>query len=577
MKQFAIGILLALLLTACGGGGGGSDPPPSTSTEAPAADRVPPSVTSYLPNSTARVSRETEISATFSEPLATSTLTQANVRVTRKGTAVAGTLSYDAANRKVTFAPQEKLDLHSSYAVTVGTGVQDLSGNGLAAEQSWTFETADGSWRGARRLDPPGAASIVPEITISDGLALALWSAPGTSGSNEIRTATYSATTGWGTASTVSATNANAVYPKLGFDDQGNALAVWVQAGSSADGGTSVWAARYLRGQGWQVPVEVDPYVPAQEVSLAVDASGNAVAVFTRTVGPGRVGNADAWAARFTISGGWQASTRLGSTANIGSYDQAIQPQAIFDGAGNAHVLWVQTTSDNPVWYARTDAGGTWQPAVNVGATRRGDPYGPRLAVASSGQVMALWNAVIYAGGPYRFDLWWSTLPGQGSTWTPEALLETDDAGDAYRQRLVADSAGNFHAVWQQYGSTYSSEVRHRQYTPGTAWGVAAAISDANGSFDQNGWPSLVADRNGNLMALWGVYASGNGDPQEGTFARRFLAGAGWQSVVRIGETATVGALATSLGVATDGSVAAAWMEPPPLTSAGPVSVNVFE
>jgi len=59
----------------------------------------------------------------------------------------------------------------------------------------------------------------------------------------------------------------------------------------------------------------------------------------------------------------------------------------------------------------------------------------------------------------------------------------------------------------------------------GAGTGAGSSISAANGKYDQNRSPSLVADRNGNLMTLWGVHASGFGGAQEGTFARPYVAG----------------------------------------------------
>ncbi len=193
---------------------------------------------------------------------------------------------------------------------------------------------------------------------------------------------------------------------------------------------------------------------------------------------------------RFTPAGGWQAPVRVGSSANIGIYDQAEQPQVAVDAAGNAYVLWVQRASESPVWVARYQVGSGWQPAVSLGAVRRGDPYAPRLAVSGSGQVMALWNAFVPSGTWYRFDLWWSALATPGGSWTSPALLENDDVGDAMNQVLTVDGAGNFHAIWQQQDvSNYRSDLVHRRYTPGVGWEATTTVSTANGTYFQNRFP----------------------------------------------------------------------------------------
>lgn len=581
-----------LVLASCGGGGGGGGggayplvaTPPSESTPgsspspASAADTTPLRVVAFVPTATDDVPRNTEISATFSKALLSSTATGTNVRITRSGAAVEGSWNYVAPNNKILFASTQALDMLATYTVTAGTGLKDLAGNSLAAERSWSFRTADGNWEAAHQLEAATAISTADAVTAQDsqGNTVVLWSSEAASGVREIRIAVERAGAGWGSVSTLSTPgNYNAVFPQLRFDSQGNGLAIWMQADQA---GAEVWSSRFMKGSGWQTPTRVDSgLLGGYPASLAVDADGNAFAVWPKPISAGQYSNRDIWASRFTSAGGWQAPVRLGSSANIGTYDQAEQPQVAVDAAGNAYALWVQTASDAPVWVARYQVGSGWQPAASLGATRRGDPYAPRLAISGSGQVMALWNSYVYAGGPYRFDLWWSTLATPGGSWTLPALLEKDDAGNAMGQALVADSAGNFHAIWQQYASEYRGDLVYRRYAPGSGWNTVTTVSTTNGTYYQNRAPSLVADRNGNLMALWGAYQSGKGGAQEGTFARRYAAGEGWRTAVRLGATGAAPALSTSLDVKADGSIAASWMEPVVYRSNGPVSAARFK
>ena len=585
MRNALVIAALASLLAACGGGGGGGSgasasapaTPPALAPAAATSDVLSPTVIAFQPDTTQRVPRTTGLSATFNEALKADTVTDANLRLTHAGTAVPGTVAYDTANFNVTFTPQRALDLLASYTVTVGTGITDLAGNGLTAEKTWGFNTQDGTWQAARRLDAATATSVHPDVAVDGtGKTAFAWSNQATSGWYEIRSV-IRANGNWGSVETVSLPGTyHAFFPKVRFDAQGNGLAVWTQGNSLP--GASLWSARYVQGQGWQAPVAVDANLAdMQEASLGMDAAGNAVVAWVKPIGPGLTGNNDAFAARFTPAGGWEAPVRLGTAANIGTYDQATLPNVALDAAGNAYVLWVQNASDNPVWFARYEAGSGWQPAMNVGAARLGDPFAPRLALSSTGQIVAVWNSFVYAGGPYRFDLWSSVLATPAGTWSAPALLETDDAGNAMNQQVAADSAGSVHVVWQQFATEFKSDLLHRQYTPGTGWSAAATISEANGAFDNNRSPKLVADRNGNLMALWGVYASGFGGTQEGTFARRSIAGEGWQPVVRVDQAGGTPALATALAVGTDGAIAAGWMQPDAFRSDGQVWVNVLE
>ncbi|WP_281078376.1 Ig-like domain-containing protein [Variovorax paradoxus] len=584
-KSLAVACV-ATLLSACGGGGGGGGgglplfpapaPAPSPAPApapapgpTPVADTTPPSVVAFNPTASTDVPRNAEISATLSEALLATTVTDSNLRITRLGVAVPGSLNYDATKNKISFAPTKALDLLANYTVTAGTGLKDLTGNGLAAEKSWSFRTADGGWEAPHELEP-ATATADQAVAAQDGQGntVVAWMSRPTGGFYEIRTAVQSAGGSWSSGSTLSTPGTyNALFPQLRFDNQGNGLALWMQVD---DTGAEVWSSRFSKGSGWQTPTRLDRTVGSSYApSLAIDADGNAFAVWGKR--ETQYGNSDIWGARFTPAGGWQAAVRLGSSANIGTYDQAEQPQVAVDGTGNAYVLWVQTASNTPVWVARYQAGSGWQPAVSLGAARLGEPYAPRLAVSSSGQAMALWNS--YDGSAYRFDLWCSVLATPGGSWTSPALLENDDTGDASSQAVVADSAGNFHAIWRQSIPVYGSELVHRQYTPGSGWNTATAISTRNGSY-QNRAPSLVADRNGNLMALWGV---GFGGEEEGTFARRYTAGEGWRSTLRVGATGGRAAISTSLDVQADGSIAATWVEPAEFRSDGAVLAARFK
>lgn len=579
MKKILTTAFLSALLAACGGG---SD------------DTSPPSVTATSPNTTARVPRNTEISVTFSEGLIADTITDANLRLTRKGTAVPGILTYDAASRKVTFVPQQALETLSSYTVTVGTGLKDLAGNSLAAERSWTFKTADADWQVPWRVDATGLpypSKEPPRIAIDgEGNVLAVWTREWASSQFEVRAAAYSPATGWGAISLLN--NAlpgnSGTYPQIGFDGQGNGLAVWRQTESPLGTlETGIWAARYVKGRGWQAPVAVEVDDGVGDPALAVDAAGSAFVVFPM-VWDASSGARDVHAARFTPAGGWEASVRVGSAA--GTDEAPGERSIVMDGAGNAYVLWIQHTLDmgvpvanpNPVWFARYQAGSGWRPAVPVGGAS-GMTYGPKLALSGSGQLMALWDVEVFVPtspglGIYRPDIWSSLLASPGGTWSVPVLIENDQVFGTKDKALVSDSAGNFHAIWQQVVSGQAGTIHHRQYTPGTGWGVDTTISTANGEYDWNHAPSLVADRRGHVMAVWSNDASApsQAGPQEGTFAQRYIAGEGWQAPVRIGDSRKA-AMATSLAANGNGAIAAAWMELSDSNTTGPVWVNILK
>lgn len=126
-------------------------------TTGAAADTTPPTITAISPVNPAGggggACLSTVVSATFSEPIDTATLTPANFGVSAGATAVTGTVSYDALTRVATFTPSNTAGFAPSTALTVtvrsgATGVRDLAGNPLATDRVWNFTTGTASCLG---------------------------------------------------------------------------------------------------------------------------------------------------------------------------------------------------------------------------------------------------------------------------------------------------------------------------------------------------------------------------------------------------------------------------------------------
>ncbi len=114
-------------------------------TTGAAGDTTAPTVTAISPlDASAGVCLTKIVSATFSEPMDAATITAATFRVTAAGTAVPGTVSYDAASQTASFSPTNAAGFSAStaFVVTIASGsagVKDLAGNALAADRTWGF------------------------------------------------------------------------------------------------------------------------------------------------------------------------------------------------------------------------------------------------------------------------------------------------------------------------------------------------------------------------------------------------------------------------------------------------------
>jgi hypothetical protein len=80
------------------------------------------------------------VTATFSEAMNASTINATTFTLTGPG--AAGTVTYDAPDITATLTPSAALALNTTYTATITTGAQDIFGNPLASDFTWTFTTA---------------------------------------------------------------------------------------------------------------------------------------------------------------------------------------------------------------------------------------------------------------------------------------------------------------------------------------------------------------------------------------------------------------------------------------------------
>ncbi|MGI9043509.1 MAG: Ig-like domain-containing protein [Gemmatimonadaceae bacterium] len=120
-------------------------------------DTTPPTVVSTVPADGATgVATNTIVSATFSEPMDSSTIntTTFTLRLTSGGGNLAGSVAWNAGTHTATFTPSAVLAQGVSYTATVTTGARDVAGNPMTAAKVWTFVTIDNT--------PPTVTGVVP-------------------------------------------------------------------------------------------------------------------------------------------------------------------------------------------------------------------------------------------------------------------------------------------------------------------------------------------------------------------------------------------------------------------------------
>ncbi|WNH11541.1 ice-binding family protein [Thalassobellus suaedae] len=129
ITKFLAPLLLAfvILFTSCDNDNDNVNTPLSTVNE------------TYPTNNTAGVSRNSVITATFSEPMDASTITTSSFIVKEGTTNVSGSVNY--SGETATFTPTDNLSAGKIYTATITKAVKDLAGNAIAADMVWNFTT----------------------------------------------------------------------------------------------------------------------------------------------------------------------------------------------------------------------------------------------------------------------------------------------------------------------------------------------------------------------------------------------------------------------------------------------------
>ena len=182
----------------------------------------------------------------------------------------------------------------------------------------------DNSGDAARpEIDLDGSGNAVAVWNQSDGARDSIWS-------NR-----YIVGSGWGTAQLIETDDSvDASYAEVAVDESGNAVVVWLQwDGIRGD----LWSNRYVVGSGWGTAelIETDDSGSTGSAEVGVDGNGNAVAVWYQSDGT----RFSIWSNCYVVGSGW-GTAELIETDDTGNAGIA---QIAVDGSGNAVAVWYQS------------------------------------------------------------------------------------------------------------------------------------------------------------------------------------------------------------------------------------------
>ncbi|HVE38387.1 MAG TPA: hypothetical protein VNM14_00780 [Planctomycetota bacterium] len=302
---------------------------------------------------------------------------------------------------------------------------------------------ASGAWPASPTLlaSDSGQGIGMTDVAVSPGgIAVAVWFQK-IGAHYQIWSRRYASPGGWAAAVRLDSMVAeDGADVSAAVDASGNAFAIWKQS----DGVRwNAWVNRYTAGAGWgaATALETESTGYAGLLSMAFDAAGNAMAIWQRETGtpgtPTRIR-----ARRYVAGVGWDASHVLLDDPAAGS---ASWCHLGFDGSGTAIAIWMQYDGSRTNGWSRRYVPGAGWTAPERFENNGPNIFLPELAVSADGSAVATWAS----STPARSDAWASRYtPGGG--WTAGSLLESDDSGNVYDPHVGMDDSGRAIVVWVQ-------------------------------------------------------------------------------------------------------------------------------
>jgi hypothetical protein len=382
-------------------------------------------------------------------------------------------------------------------------------------------------------LSTIGQNAVEPAVAVDPhGDTTAIWSR--FDGTNDIvQAAVRPAGGSWGAVKDLSAPGQNARRQHVAVDAQGNVTAVWVRS----DGTNNIiQTASRPAGGSWSAAQDLSTAGQnAQQPDVAVNAAGDAVAVWSRFDGTNNI----VQAAVRPVGGSWGAAQDLSATGQ-----NAVDPRTAVDRLGDATAAWSRFDGTNNIVQAAVrPAGGSWGAVKDLSAMGQ-NAFDAHVAVDGLGNATVAWRR--FDGANYIVQA--ATLPAGGSWGEVKDLSAAGQS--AFKSHVASDAAGDVTAVWERLDGEHSI-VQAATLPAGGSWGspqdLSAAGQNANDSF-------VAVDAQGDVIATW--YRS-NG---ENTIVQAAVrpAGGSWGGPHDLSAT---GQNATNARVAVDGqgNAAAVW------------------
>ncbi|QRK10130.1 Ig-like domain-containing protein [Archangium violaceum] len=282
------------------------------------------------------------------------------------------------------------LETRAEPVSTPRVGV-DAQGNALVvwrqsdggAESLWAARLVkDGGWSAPLLLESGPGATSVPTLALEgSGRALVAWLQPDSGGTPRVQASRFVPGSGWTPPEQAAASGeGTSVSAALSADGSAFILFRWRDAGT---GSSSLYATRFVPGEGWREPTAALGDAPpgGDDPAVAMDRWGRAMVSWT---GP-RTGSSTVFLKRFTPENGWQPVAM--------DQGQSVQPSVAADGQGNFHIVWVENVSGvDRVFGARYPEGATTLSFIGaLEPVHGGTSKRPRVRANGAGAAVTVW------------------------------------------------------------------------------------------------------------------------------------------------------------------------------------------
>jgi hypothetical protein len=378
----------------------------------------------------------------------------------------------------------------------------DTNGNAVAVWQLlysgpssiYANHLSAGIWGTATKIDAGTGDAYFPQVAMDNkGNAIAAWQQIDSSGHSSIYANRYSAGV-WGTAKLLDTATGEAGSPQIAVDSSGNAIVVWVQNLSDSQSPFDTFARRFTAGVWGAVDRLSYGYDDASDPHIAMDNNGHAIAVWVQS---DLIYAAKLSAGAWSSSGLWSDSSPIELFVGVASY-----PNVVMDSNGNALVVWVQAwyvpgNQGNTAIFASRFISGVWGTPILLDLERQYHPnifeYGsPQVAMDSKGDAMVTWlerDTLDYSSS--------YAIRYSAGAWGARTTL-SNDIWDSYPIPLVAmDSNGNAVVIWGHTDPMENSIIYASRSTPSGVWGPSVILQSG-------AEPAKIAmDGNGNAIAFY--------------------------------------------------------------------------